>query len=84
MPKSVERGPVPGDESLWNASDVAHYLKVSRSWVYHQAEAGTLPHRRVGALLRFVPSLIRAFALGERPLSEKTFASIPRNKGPSS
>src|SRR5690348_4565377 len=28
---------------LWDAVDVAHFLKVSRSWVYHQAQAGMLP-----------------------------------------
>ena len=27
-------------EELWDANDVARYLKASRSWVYHQAEAG--------------------------------------------
>ena len=52
------------DESLWDAIDVARYLKVSRSWVYHQAEAGLLPHLRVGSLLRFDPDAIRAYAKG--------------------
>ncbi len=47
-------------EPLWDASDVARYLKVSRSWVYHRAEAGLLPYLRVGALLRFEPEAIRA------------------------
>jgi excisionase family DNA binding protein len=42
--------------------DVASYLKVSRSWVYHRAEAGLLPHLRVGGLLRFDPEVVRAFA----------------------
>ena len=36
---------------LWDANDVARYLKASRSWVYHQAEAGRLPHLRIGGLL---------------------------------
>ncbi len=53
------------DEGLWDAQDVARYLKVSRSWVYHRAEAGKLPHLRVGGLLRFQPDRIRAFAQGE-------------------
>src|SRR5207253_1492081 len=52
------------DEALWNASDVAVYLKVSRSWVYHRAEAGLLPCLRVGALLRFEPASIRAYVRG--------------------
>jgi excisionase family DNA binding protein len=55
---------VSPDESLWDAQDVARYLKVSRSWVYHQAEAGLLPHLRVGSLLRFDPDTIRAYAKG--------------------
>lgn len=53
---------IADDESdtLWDANDVARYLKVSRSWVYHRAEAGLLPYLRVGALLRFEPAAVRA------------------------
>jgi excisionase family DNA binding protein len=50
-------------ETLWDARDVARYLKVSRSWVYQKAEAGLLPYLKVGGLVRFVPERIRAFAL---------------------
>jgi excisionase family DNA binding protein len=50
-------------EALWDANDVARYLKVSRSWVYQRAEAGLLPYVRVGGLLRFDPESIRAFVL---------------------
>lgn len=49
-----------GSDTLWDANDVARYLKVSRSWVYHRAEAGLLPYLRVGSLLRFEPGAIRA------------------------
>jgi excisionase family DNA binding protein len=49
-------------DGLWDANDVADYLKVSRSWVYHRAGAGQLPHLRVGGLLRFDPEVVRAFA----------------------
>jgi excisionase family DNA binding protein len=49
-------------DGLWDANDVARYLKVSRSWVYHRAEAGQLPHLRVGGLLRFDADVVRAFA----------------------
>jgi excisionase family DNA binding protein len=52
---------------LWSASDVARYLKSSRSWVYHRAERGELPCLRIGGLLRFDPEMIRAFARGEKP-----------------
>jgi excisionase family DNA binding protein len=50
-------------ETLWDARDVARYLKVSRSWVYQKAEAGLLPYLKVGGLVRFVPERIREFAL---------------------
>jgi excisionase family DNA binding protein len=50
--------------SLWDAKDVAAYLKVSRSWVYHRAEAGLLPCVRIGSLLRFEPEMIRRLATG--------------------
>lgn len=53
-----------GIETLWDARDVARYLKVSRSWVYQKAEAGLLPYLKVGGLVRFVPERIREFALG--------------------
>lgn len=53
------------DENLWNANDVAAFLKTSRSWVYKQVEAGVLPCLRIGALLRFDPAAVRAFARGE-------------------
>jgi len=52
-----------GIETLWDARDVARYLKVSRSWVYQRAEAGQLPYLKVGGLVRFVPDRIREFAL---------------------
>ena len=52
-------------EALWDANDVARYLKASRSWVYMKAEAGVLPSLRLCGLLRFDPSAIKAFARGE-------------------
>jgi excisionase family DNA binding protein len=51
---------------LWDAVDVARYLKASRSWVYHQAEAGQLPCVRVGGLLRFDPEAIKRLGRGAR------------------
>jgi excisionase family DNA binding protein len=62
---SPTRSRVSNHDGLWDANDVARYLKVSRSWVYHRAEAGQLPCVRVGGLLRFDPSAIRASARGE-------------------
>lgn len=54
-------------EGLWDAKDVATFLKVSRSWVYERAQKGELPCRRIGALLRFEPEAIRAWVRGEKP-----------------
>ena len=51
-------------KSLWDALDVARYLKVSRNWVYQQADAGKLPSVRMGGLRRFDPDKIRAFGSG--------------------
>lgn len=61
-------------DALWDANDVAAYLKVSRSWVYHRAEAGQLPCVRVGGLLRFDPAAVRAAARGEVVGSRRTIA----------
>ena len=58
------------DGHLWDAKDVAAFLRVSRSWVYHRSEAGLLPCLRIGSLLRFDPEVIRRIARGE--------ATIPR------
>jgi excisionase family DNA binding protein len=48
-------------EPLWTVEVVARYLRVSRSWVYHRAEAGELPCLRIGGLLRFDPEAVRTF-----------------------
>jgi excisionase family DNA binding protein len=76
------RPPVPthdpgSADSLWDANDVAGYLKVSRSWVYHRAEAGQLPCVRVGGLLRFDPATIRAAARGEVVTHRRTTIAFP-------
>ena len=33
--------------------DAASYLGMSRSWLYHAVETGTLDHIRIGGALRF-------------------------------
>jgi excisionase family DNA binding protein len=65
-------------EPLWDARDVAAYLKVSRSWVYQHAEDGTLPSVKVGGLVRFLPEQIRAYVLGERPAGTSIARLRPR------
>lgn len=68
----------PNDE-LWDANDVARYLKASRSWVYHQAEAGRLPHLRIGGLLRFEPPTVKAFARGDADRGGRVLTMRPRS-----
>jgi|CXWL01.1.fsa_nt_gi excisionase family DNA binding protein len=49
-------------DGLWNAGEVAKFLKVSLSWVYKESQSGRLPTRRVGALIRFSPDAIRSYS----------------------
>lgn len=69
--------PIHAAENLWDARDVARYLKVSRSWVYQRAEAGLLPSLRIGGLLRFDPEAIRAWARGASSVA----AALPLRGG---
>jgi predicted DNA-binding transcriptional regulator AlpA len=50
-------------DPLWKVSDVAAFLRMSRSNVYAKVKAGLLPHRRVVGQLRFVPDEIRALVV---------------------
>lgn len=47
---------------LWNAADVAAFLKCSKSFVYKAVEAGQLQVLRIGAMIRFDPEQVRKFA----------------------
>jgi len=47
-------------EAVWTALDVARFFRAHRNWVYAQAARGVLPSIRVGGLLRFNPTQIRA------------------------
>ncbi len=62
----MESNSDPSPATLWNVRDVATYLKVSCSWVYHAAESGKLPCFRIGNLLRFDPEELKAYARGTR------------------
>ena len=68
-PSPLAPSPAANDntESLWDANDVAAYLKVSRSWVYQHAAAGLMPYLKIGGLLRFSPSAVRAWASAPHP-----------------
>ncbi len=68
-----EKNTIETDE-LWTAEDVARFLKTSRSWVYHRAQAGQLPCVKIGGLLRFDPGAIRALVAGDGPRLRKIVA----------
>jgi predicted DNA-binding transcriptional regulator AlpA len=53
---------LPPDNELWDVRAAAKFLKRSVSWVYHKAEDGTLPVKRLGGWgLRFIPSELRTW-----------------------
>jgi len=52
-------------EALWRAEDVADFLRCSLSMVYKLRREGKMPAIHVGALLRFNPDQVRAFARGD-------------------
>ncbi len=54
------------ERKLWDAADVAAYMKVSRSWIYMRVEAGLIPHIRIGNLIRFEPETLKEFLNRER------------------
>ena len=78
---AISNPPPTGEESLWDANDVAAWLKVSRSWVYRAAERGDLPCLHVGALVRFKPAAVRAWAEGTTPA--KVIPLRPSSEAPS-
>ena len=53
-------------EPLLTPQDVATWLKMSRVWVYKQAEKGMLPFHRVGDAIRFDPEEIRLYLASRR------------------
>jgi hypothetical protein len=55
--------PLPPDNELWDVHAAARFLKRSvRWWVYHRAEDGTLPVKRIaGWGVRFIPAEQRAW-----------------------
>ncbi len=53
---------LPPDNELWDVRAAAKFLRRSVSWVYHKAEDGTLPVKRLGGWgLRFIPGELRAW-----------------------
>ncbi len=62
MLEAQETSQLPPDDELWDVHAAARFLKRSVSWVYHKAEDGTLPVRRLGGWgLRFIPGELRSW-----------------------
>lgn len=63
-PAKVSEPELPPDNELWDVHAAARFLKRSVSWVYHKAEDGTLPVRRLGGWgIRFVPAELRGWVV---------------------
>jgi len=61
-PTIVPASSLPPDNELWDVRAAARFLKRSVSWVYHKAEDGTLPVKRLGGWgVRFIPTELRAW-----------------------
>jgi len=75
---TINASEVPVANGLWTVTEVAAFLKVSRSWVYHRLESGLLPHIRFGGLVRFDPAVIRDhFSAGcSSPVTRAASATI--------
>ena len=68
------------EEQLWDAAEVAEYMKCSRSWIYARAEAGLLPHVRIGSLIRFEPETLKEFLRRERLSATGAFARVQASR----
>jgi predicted DNA-binding transcriptional regulator AlpA len=65
--------PLPPDNELWDVHATARFLKRSVSWVYHRAEDGTLPVKRIGGWgLRFIPAELRAWVDASGEVKRRT------------
>ncbi len=58
-------GEVSREHALRDVAWLAEFLGVSKSWVYQATASGVLPCVRIGALVRFDPTVIRAWVRGE-------------------
>lgn len=44
------------DNGYLTVEEVAKMMNVSRSWVYNKVKAGSIPHVRIGSMIRFAES----------------------------
>lgn len=58
------------EDGLWDAGEVAGFLKVDKDSVYRWVAQGRLPFVKVGRLTRFRPDDIRSVAVNGLPDKE--------------
>ena len=80
MPTAFHSPALLPDEMLWTAREVAKHLRASISWVYKAAERGELPCIRLGAMLRFDPSAIRAWLASRAAGATAAIIPLPTDR----
>lgn len=61
-----EKG-ISAPDPIMTAADVAKYLHLDRKTVYEYSRQGTIPHIKIGRLLRFSRETIDRFVTGQLP-----------------
>ena len=64
--------------NLWGVEEAARFLGFSASWVYHRAEAGLLPHIKLGGRLRFEQATLADFVRRSRLSSTTVLERLKR------
>ncbi len=66
----------PGEaRPLWTVGDLCRFLGVSKRWVHERTRRSEIPCYRLGALLRFDPEEVRAWAAKFHHSAEDTARS---------
>jgi hypothetical protein len=66
IPGGAREAPPSADEDLWDVKRAAQFLGLSVDGVYRAAERGDLPSVRILNRRKFIPSELRAWAVGQR------------------
>jgi excisionase family DNA binding protein len=56
---------VGAEEDLWNVKRAAKFLAMSTHWIYKAVAEGTVPYRKIGSAIRFVPAELRAWVAAQ-------------------
>jgi len=67
----VVLGKLSQERALRDVNWLAQFLGVSKSWVYQATSSGVIPCVRIGSLVRFDPTVIKAWVQGDGGKSTK-------------